>query len=50
MTRVRAVKVTPEMRARASREYYEKQPREFRLTEGQRRQILANGESQMPAR
>jgi hypothetical protein len=37
---VRAFKVTREMRAKASRDYYEKQDRVFRLTEGQRRQIL----------
>lgn len=37
---VRAFKVTREMRAKASRDYYEKQDRVFRLTESQRRQIL----------
>ncbi len=40
MAYVKAFKVTREMRARASREYYEKHDRVFRLTESQRRQIL----------
>lgn len=37
---VKAFKVTREMRAQASRDYYEKHDRVFRLTESQRRQIL----------
>jgi hypothetical protein len=45
---VRAFKVTREMRAKASRDYYEKQDRVFRLTEGQRRQIL-DGSKARPA-
>jgi hypothetical protein len=40
MGHVKAFKVTREMRAQASREYYERQDRVFRLTESQRKQIL----------
>ena len=40
MADVKAFKVTREMRAQASREYYEKHERVFRLTESQRRLIL----------
>jgi hypothetical protein len=40
MGHMKAFKVTREMRAQASREYYEKRDRVFRLTESQRRQIL----------
>jgi len=45
---VRAFKVTREMRAKASRDYYEKQDRVFRLTEGQRR-LIRNGSHPNPA-
>ena len=43
MADVKAFKVTREMRAQASREYYEKHERVFRLTESQRRLILNGG-------
>jgi len=46
---VRAFKVTREMRAKASRDYYEKQDRVFRLTESQRRQILNGARPPKPA-